>query len=294
MLYLRSITLPDSETEFLSVASDKKKGVMTCYGSKYPFGMFPEMGLERIDFAPITVLCGGNGSGKSTLLNVITECLSLGRTAPYNRTPYFNDYTKLCRPVLEEDKLPPDSRIITSDDVFQSVLRRRAAHDAMDDRREELIREYFAERDRLGVRLSSLADYDAVKQHNDVHGRHYTPSHYVNDRLSRAEDAASNGESAFRFFTEAIRGDALYLLDEPENSLSPLLADRLAEFLSESVRFFGCQFVIATHSPILLALPGAKIYDLDARPVKEAAFWEIPSVRLMYRFFRAHDRYFEE
>ena len=293
MLYLRDFALPDSETEFITVAKDKKKGDMTCYGSRYPFGIFPEMGLREIEFAPITVFCGGNGSGKSTLLNVIAERLALTRTAPYNKTPYFADFVKQCTAGLaEEESVPPESRIITSDDVFQSLLRRRAAHEAIDREREELIDEYFRERNTTHVRLTSLSEYEKVKKHNDAHHRK-TPSRYVNDRLTRAEDGASNGESAFRYFTEAIRGDALYLLDEPENSLSPVLVDRLSEFLTESVRFFGCQFIIATHSPLLLALPGARVYDLDARPVTVCPWTEVPAVRLMYQFFRAHDRYFE-
>ncbi len=292
MLYLRSVTLPDAETEFVTLAGDRKKGDMTCYGSRYPYGIFPRMGLSRIDFAPITIFCGGNGSGKSTLLNVIAQRLRLARTASFNQTPYFRDYVNLCEPTVEDgEKIPQESRIITSDDVFQSLLRRRAAQEETDAKREELLRDYFAAREEPRVRLSSLKDYSALKKQNDA--TRHTPSRFVNDRLTRAEDGASNGESAYRYFTESFRGDALYLLDEPENSLAPLLVDQLADFLTESARFFGCQFVIATHSPLLLALPGAKIYDLDARPVSVCRFAEIESVRLLYQFFRAHDAQFQ-
>ena len=77
----------------------------------------------------------------------------------------------------------------------------------------------------------------------------------------------SNGESAFRYFTNKITENGLYLLDEPENSLSPALQQELVQFLSDSARFFGCQFVISTHSPFLLAMRGAKIYDLDEEVV---------------------------
>ena len=59
----------------------------------------------------------------------------------------------------------------------------------------------------------------------------------------------SNGESALAVFSERIREDALYLLDEPENSLSPERQLELARFLHDSARFYNCQFVIATHSP---------------------------------------------
>lgn len=73
----------------------------------------------------------------------------------------------------------------------------------------------------------------------------------------------SNGESAFFYFTEKIKENGLYLLDELENSLSTQKQQELLRFLEDYARFFGCQFVIATHSPFLLSMRGAKIYDMD-------------------------------
>ena len=79
--------------------------------------------------------------------------------------------------------------------------------------------------------------------------------------------AQSNGESAFRFFTEHIKENALYLLDEPENSLAADLQLQLSQFIADTARFYHCQFIIATHSPFLLAMEHCRIYDLDAIPV---------------------------
>ena len=73
----------------------------------------------------------------------------------------------------------------------------------------------------------------------------------------------SNGETAMEFFYDSINEAGLYLLDEPENSLSAAHQRELAEFLYESVRFFGAQVVISTHSPFMLSIPDAKIYNLD-------------------------------
>ena len=98
----------------------------------------------------------------------------------------------------------------------------------------------------------------------------------------------SNGESAFRFFTNKIGENGLYLLDEPENSLSPERQMELCGFLEDSARFFGCQFVISTHSPFLLSMRGAKIYDLDADPVCTSRWTELPAVRAYYDFFKQH------
>jgi predicted ATPase len=115
----------------------------------------------------------------------------------------------------------------------------------------------------------------------------------VNEQLMRDIPGKSNGESAFLYFTRHIKEGGLYLLDEPENSLSASLQLELAQFLEDSARFYGCQFVIATHSPFLLALKGAKIYDLDRTPVEPCRWTDVPNVRTFYDFFHRHQKEFE-
>lgn len=58
---------------------------------------------------------------------------------------------------------------------------------------------------------------------------------------------------------------ALYLLDEPEVSLSPENQLLLAEKINQMTRFWGCQFIISTHSPFMLGTLRAKIYNLDSK-----------------------------
>ena len=103
----------------------------------------------------------------------------------------------------------------------------------------------------------------------------------------------SNGESAFHYFAEKIEENGLYLLDEPENSLSPARQQELVRFLEDSARFFGCQFVISTHSPFLLAMKQAKIYDLDEDPVDVKRWTQLENVRVYYEFFQKHREAFE-
>ena len=102
----------------------------------------------------------------------------------------------------------------------------------------------------------------------------------------------SNGESAFLYFTEKIRENGLYLLDEPENSLSPQRQQELMEFLRDSARFFGCQFIISTHSPFLLAMQGAKIYDMDEEIVDVKRWTELNGIRVYYDFFKKYENQF--
>ena len=102
----------------------------------------------------------------------------------------------------------------------------------------------------------------------------------------------SNGESAYKYFVEKIEEDGLYLLDEPENSLSPARQLELKQYIEDSARFFNCQFILSTHSPFLLSLRGAKIYDLDADPVDVKRWTELQNVRAYYEFFKDHEREF--
>ena len=88
------------------------------------------------------------------------------------------------------------------------------------------------------------------------------------------------------------RRTRLYLLDEPENSLSPTRQMELTEYIENAARFFHCQFVISTHSPFLLSLRGAKIYDLDSDPVDVRRWTELENVRTYYDFFKKHEREF--
>ena len=88
--------------------------------------------------------------------------------------------------------------------------------------------------------------------------------------------------------------DTLYCLDEPENSLSPKLQLELASLLEEMARCCGCQFIIATHSPFLLAMPGARIYDLDTVPVQSRHWWQLENTRTYFDCFHQHRRLFEE
>ena len=136
-----------------------------------------------------------------------------------------------------------------------------------------------------------MEDYEALSR--TVKARSRTQSRYVREELGKNVRTYSNGESAFRYFTNRITENGLYLLDEPENSLSPALQQELVQFLSDSARFFGCQFVISTHSPFLLAMRGAKIYDLDEEVVAVKRWTELANVRAYYDFFKAHEREFE-
>ncbi|MBR5561106.1 MAG: AAA family ATPase [Clostridia bacterium] len=285
MLYLDSFVFPDAERETSYIMDEKRM----CYASFYPFKILSRRRFSRIDFEPVTILYGGNGTGKSTALHVIAEKARLDREAPYNRTCFFEDYVSMCRMELR-NAVPKGSCIITSDDVFDHMLSLRELNEGIDRKRTDVFDEYL-ENKRAKFQLSSMEDYDQLKK--IVRARKMTQSKYVREELGMNVRTFSNGESAFRYFTNKITEDRLYLLDEPENSLSPERQMELCQFISDSARFMGCQFVISTHSPFLLSMRGAKIYDLDSDPVDVRRWTELKNVRTYYEFFKAHEKAFE-
>lgn len=286
MLYLSRFVFPDVERETSFLMDIKRK----CYDSFYPFRVVSRNSLYELEFEPVTILYGGNGSGKTTALNIIAEKLRLRRDTLYNRSNFFEDYLDMCR--FDVRETPPEhSAVITSDDVFDYMLNLRALNEGIDQRREELFQEYLDDK-YSDFKYRTLEDYERLKKVNL--SRSKTQSKYVRKRLMDNPREQSNGESAFFYFTNKIKDDALYLLDEPENSLSPLRQQELAEFLENQARFFGCQFVIATHSPFLLSMRGALVYDMDSNPVRPRRWTQLPAVRAYYNFFQKHANAFED
>ncbi len=285
MIYLNGFTFPAAEMEFNFFMSVKR----TCYDTYYPFKILSKNGFERVEFEPITIFYGGNGSGKSTALNVIAEKLALNRDSIYNKSNFFHDYVDMCSAALMRE-IPENSRIITSDDVFDYMLNIRNLNEGIDQKREELFDEYL-EVKYAHFQMRSMEDYDQLKKVNK--SRSKTQSRYVRSEIMDNVREYSNGESAFKYFTEKIDENGLYLLDEPENSLSPKRQLELMKFIEESVRFFHCQFIISTHSPFLLGMKDAKIYNLDENPVKLQSWTALENVRIYYDFFKSHESDFQ-
>lgn len=286
MIFLNSFTMPDRKAEEAYFTKrDNYKAKRTCYTTKYPFGVFRYRELPTFNFNDITILYGGNGSGKSTILNVVAEKLKIQRGAFYNRSDFYEDYVSLSNYTARKNQIPGASRIITSDDVFDYLLDVRCINEGVDTTRAALFDKYLSDKYQP-YQMSSLDDYEEFRRRSDAKSK--SQSQYVKERLMRNIEERSNGESALLYFTDSIKEDALYLLDEPENSLSASLQLELKQFIEDSARHFHCQFIIATHSPMLLSIPAATIYDLDETPVQTKAWTELENVRLFFDFFEEH------
>ena len=140
MIYLKQFYFAKEEDEY-DFVSDQK---MTCFNTYYPFSILPRNQFRCIDCdMPITIFYGGNGSGKSTALNIIAEKLKLQRTSVFNKTSFFENYLKFCNYETENEiEIPIESKIITSDDVFNYMFNVRAMNQEIDIERKRLIKEY--------------------------------------------------------------------------------------------------------------------------------------------------------
>ena len=282
MIYIRQFIFPGREEE------DKMNFHMmpTYRRSTYPYGVFYRNQLKELKFTDITILYGNNGSGKTTALNLIAEKIGADRDALFNSTDDFSGFLSKCDCRMSGEHAE-NKRIITSDDVFDFMLNLRAINSGIVNRRGDLLKAYEEDKEKSRhqlFHLSSLQDYDELKRLNLM--RRTTSSSFVRRQVPKDIYEHSNGESGYIYFTERMEENGLYLLDEPENSLAPVMQRELVKFLEEQVRFFKCQLIIATHSPFFLSMKRALIYDLDSCPVVTREWTELPNVRAYMELFR--------
>ena len=285
MIYLNSFKFVDEVREYNFILDEKR----TCYDSFYPFKIFSKNQFKRIDFNTITILYGGNGSGKSTALNIIAEKTNINRDSIYNKSNFYSDYVNMCEIDIEYE-IPKKSRIITSDDVFDYMLNVRNINEGIDNKREKIFEEYLDNK-YSKFQMKSIEDLHILRKVNEARSK--TQSKYVRHNLIDNVREYSNGENAFRYFISNIEENGLYILDEPENSLSPKRQIELVKFIEDHARYLNCQFIIATHSPFMLSIRGAKIYDLDENPVDIKRWTELENVREYYDFFKEHENEFK-
>lgn len=287
MIYLESFKLPSAQEELQMLMAGKKKfRALTLNTDPYPFRLFIDRVTSEFTFEPITIFYGGNGSGKSTLLNLIANKLNLKRATLFNEGDFFDEYTSICTHTSKLIK-PSNVEMIASDDIFDHLQMKRSINKGISKHRADLYNDYYdLRKNEEGFTLRSLDDYERLKEINDA--KRSTYSSFASKRTPKKLSEQSNGESAYEYFLEKLLDEGLYLLDEPENSLSAPWQIKLSEFIEESSRFFKCQFIISTHSPFLLSIKGAKIYNLDAFPVAVQKWTELENVRVYYDFFQKH------
>ena len=284
MVYLKEFNLLSEEFENGILINERRN----YFHNQYPFRIFTDKKLEKIDFTNITILYGGNGSGKSTILNIVAEKLN-AKGLNFTGGEMFQTYVDYCKHETSLE-IPDEVKIIKSDDVFDYIYNVKRINNRGFNQREALLKEYF-ECKKTSIR--DINDYQSIK--NEVDAKRLGPSGFIRGRmLDKDVFEQSNGESALMYFISEIKDNGIYLLDEPENSMSASMQLKLAKFLEESARFFNCQFIIATHSPFIFGIDSATIYDLDSVPVSTKKWWELENMKIYYNFFKDNSEKFDK
>ncbi len=238
----------------------------------FPFSIPAIQTLLPLDCsAPVTFFVGENGSGKSTLLEAIAAAADLPTvgSAEIGRDGTLAAQRRLARRLqLTWARRTHRGFFLRAEDFFG--FQRRLAGERRD------LEERLAEIDAAYSDRSSYAKGLAAGPVRASLGD-------MERRYGRDPDARSHGQAFLNLFQGRIVPDGLYLLDEPEAPLSPQNQLGLLAILLEWVER-DAQFIIATHSPMLLACPGAAIYTFDRVPVAPVQYEDLEHVALTRAF----------
>jgi len=238
----------------------------------FPFTLEIIGSLRELKFtSPVTFLVGENGSGKSTVLESIAcavESITVGsesvRTdkslAPLRKLAqyYRLAWTKRTRKGF----------FLRAEDFFGYAKSMRQTKDELHQELEKIEREY-KDRSEYAKALASMPYNGQLAE--------------MQRRYGDGLDAYSHGESFLTLFQARFVPDGLYLLDEPEAALSPMRQLSFLAALKQMIRQ-NSQFIIATHSPILLAFPDAQILQFENGKIQEVKYSELAHVQLTKDF----------
>ncbi len=226
--YLQSFRLPIEEEESLITKRMAENGGVYGYiDNAYPCGLFGSKGLYEVHFRNITIFYGGNGSGKSTLLNLIATKVGLNRIAPCNSSELFDEYVKKCSYTMGYDeegvhfRIPNESRIITSDDVFDYILAVRTNNADIREETERGKDKYRTLKYGETIKFNGMEDYEDFRMMVLARTKSLSRRQFLRRTAGKEVRMQSNGETALSYFDTKLKNDRLYCLDEPENSMSP-------------------------------------------------------------------------
>lgn len=245
----------------------------------YPYDL-PFFGHTLTLTSPITILVGENGAGKSSLLKLLNDEIKLYRIDANASQTKKNQRTlksTLHLPNIQYVRTKPKGFYFSSEDFttyIQSLEHnKQEAYQAL----EEIKKDYANKSDFS----KSLARMPHMRTLNDI------DQMYQKDLLT-----SSHGEAYLDFFKSRLRTQELYLLDEPETPLSIQNQITMLSILDEAVSR-GNQFIIATHSPILMSIPGATLYEISHDGVRSIEYDDIVSVRLLKHFLNHKEQFFK-
>lgn len=228
--------------------------------NKYPYNIAAIKHLTYLKMHPkVTFLCGENGSGKSTLLEAIAVKYGLN---PEGGSANFNFVTSQ-----------------THSDLYESISIHKGIKRPIDS--------YF-------LRAETFYNVATQIEKMDVN----EPGDWISPPVKLAYGGKSlhqysHGESFETLIYERFMGEGIYLLDEPEAALSPTRQIEMLTRIHDLVKQ-DSQFIIATHSPILLAYPNSIIYQVTEEGFQEISYEETMHYQTMKLFLNHYQTMVEE
>ena len=218
---------------------------------EFPFSIPAIRATKRIEFHPaITFFIGENGSGKSTLLEAIAVKARFAAQGGAKRGA---------------------TEMLASDSGLEHAI---------------TLERYGSPREGWFLRAESF--YNIATELEDLDKEPFC-SHGFAAYGGKSFHAQSHGEAFLALLTHRLQGGGLYLFDEPEAALSPQRQLAVLALLHRLV-YHRSQLIIATHSPILLAYPHARIFEFTERGINETSYTETEHFRVTRDFLHSHER----
>ncbi len=252
--------------EKIVISPDPKKN--------YPFNINLFCKDIRLDVnAPVTLFLGENGSGKSSLLKIIQAKLSLIKIKiPSNKT-----------------ELDINSRLVylsPSKGKIKGFFFESLTFIHYIDYVKNEILESKENLERIDIEYRDKSDYSRQMAKSPYARTIYELETMYSNNLAKS----SHGEAYLDFFSSRIRDNQLYLLDEPETPLSVQNQLTLMAMIIEATNR-GCQFIIATHSPILAAIPNSILYEIRNEDFIKTNYDDIESIQLLKQFLNNKEQF---
>ncbi|NLR67402.1 AAA family ATPase [Chitinophaga varians] len=223
----------------------------------------------------ITVFAGDNGCGKSTLLETIGLYLDAPLIGGRIGGRQGFEGPRALQPFLEIQQVrrPLKSFFFRAEDFseFLYALRRDRNRNA-------------AHLDEL---KGAVADSVIEEMNNNMNPTLKSMYKDYGDSMQ----AFSHGEAYLKIIGEHISDNGIYLLDEPEAALSPQKQLTLMAYLLDMLKSRNTQFIISTHSPILMGIPGARLYEIQEEGIQQVDFRDTEHYRITHSFLNNPEMY---
>ena len=263
---------PSGDGTAVHLRSVEPKSDPASLPDRFPYSIRAVRGLDRLVFeTPVTFFVGENGSGKSTLLEAMAAAIGV----PTIGSSSTNDDATLSA----QRELGRALRLTWNVRVRRGFFLRAEDFFGFAKAIEQLKAEIKKRSDEIEVEFADRSAYAKGLALGPLYGSLAALQASYGEGL----DAQSHGESFLKLFQARFVPGGIYLIDEPEAPLSPQSQLALIAMLKQMVRQES-QFIIATHSPILLAFPEATIYSFDESPAAVVPFDQLDHVTLTRDF----------